>query len=248
MSGMNIVNMIKFQLKLMCKTPIMFMMFFVYPVLLTAIIGYLTQSSFGGGVSSYEYYSIGMMIFIFTSSGLISSYNFLDENVKQGNVRTMFTPVKNLGIYLSEIISGTIYSSVAIAITMLIFSLLFGVNYNGNGILICVSFVILSFMSNSLGMLLCATINNIGAVNMVFNIVQTVLCILGGAFFSLEALGEIPAMISKISPVKWLMDGLLNSMYDNNNFILFVIIGINIIIEVMLIGLTSKTFKTEKYL
>ena len=232
---MNIVNMIKFQLKLMCKTPIMFMMFFVYPVLLTAIIGYLTQSSFGGGVSSYEYYSIGMMIFIFTSSGLISSYNFLDENVKQGNVRTMFTPVKNLGIYLSEIISGTIYSSVAIAITMLIFSLLFGVNYNGNGILICVSFVILSFMSNSLGMLLCATINNIGAVNMVFNIVQTVL-------------GEIPAMISKISPVKWLMDGLLNSMYDNNNFILFVIIGINIIIAVMLIGLTSKTFKTEKYL
>ena len=214
---MNIVNMIKFQLKLMCKTPIMFMMFFVYPVLLTAIIGYLTQSSFGGGVSSYEYYSIGMMIFIFTSSGLISSYNFLDENVKQGNVRTMFTPVKNLGIYLSEIISGTIYSSVAIAITMLIFSLLFGVNYNGNGILICVSFVI-------------------------------VLCILGGAFFSLEALGEIPAMISKISPVKWLMDGLLNSMYDNNNFILFVIIGINIIIAVMLIGLTSKTFKTEKYL
>ena len=201
---MNIVNMIKFQLKLMCKTPIMFMMFFVYPVLLTAIIGYLTQSSFGGGVSSYEYYSIG--------------------------------------------ISGTIYSSVAIAITMLIFSLLFGVNYNGNGILICVSFVILSFMSNSLGMLLCATINNIGAVNMVFNIVQTVLCILGGAFFSLEALGEIPAMISKISPVKWLMDGLLNSMYDNNNFILFVIIGINIIIAVMLIGLTSKTFKTEKYL
>ena len=44
------------------------------------------------------------------------------------------------------------------------------------------------------------------------------------------------------------MDGLLNSMYDNNNFILFVIIGINIIIAVMLIGLTSKTFKTEKYL
>ena len=65
---MNIVNMIKFQLKLMCKTPIMFMMFFVYPVLLTAIIGYLTQSSFGGGVSSYEYYSIGMMIFIGVSN------------------------------------------------------------------------------------------------------------------------------------------------------------------------------------
>lgn len=245
---MNIVNMIKFQLKLICKTPVMFMMYFVYPILLTAIIGYLTQSNFGGGVSSYEYYSIGMMIFIFTSSGLISSYNFLDDNIKQGNVRTMFAPIKKLGIYLSQIISGTIYSSVAIVVTMLIFNLLFGVNYNGNGILICISFIILCFMSNALGMFLCTTINHVGMVNVVFNLVQVVLCVLGGAFFSLEVLGEVPAMISKISPVKWFMDGLLNSMYDNNNFILFVAIGINIIVAIMLIGLTYKTFKIEKYL
>ncbi|MDU4890076.1 MAG: ABC transporter permease [Clostridium sp.] len=245
---MNIVNMIKFQLKLICKTPVMFMMYFVYPILLTAIIGYLTQSNFGGGISSYEYYSIGMMIFIFTSSGLISSYNFLDDNIKQGNVRTMFAPIKKLGIYLSQIISGTIYSSVAIVVTMLIFNLLFGVNYNGNGILICISFIILCFMSNALGMFLCTTINHVGMVNVVFNLVQVVLCVLGGAFFSLEVLGEVPAMISKISPVKWFMDGLLNSMYDNNNFILFVAIGINIIVAIMLIGLTYKTFKIEKYL
>lgn len=245
---MNIVNMIKFQLKLICKTPVMFMMYFVYPILLTAIIGYLTQSNFGGGISSYEYYSIGMMIFIFTSSGLISSYNFLDDNIKQGNVRTMFAPIKKLGIYLSKIISGTTYSSVAIVVTMLIFNLLFGVNYNGNGILICISFIILCFMSNALGMFLCTTINHVGMVNVVFNLVQVVLCVLGGAFFSLEILGEVPAMISKISPVKWFMDGLLNSMYDNNNFILFVAIGINIIVAIMLIGLTYKTFKIEKYL
>lgn len=245
---MNIVNMIKFQLKLICKTPVMFMMYFVYPILLTAIIGYLTQSNFGGGISSYEYYSIGMMIFIFTSSGLISSYNFLDDNIKQGNVRTMFAPIKKLGIYLSQIISGTTYSSVAIVVTMLIFNLLFGVNYNGNGILICISFIILCFMSNALGMFLCTTINHVGMVNVVFNLVQVVLCVLGGAFFSLEVLGEVPAMISKISPVKWFMDGILNSMYDNNNFILFVAIGINIIVAIMLIGLTYKTFKIEKYL
>lgn len=245
---MSMANMIKFQLKLICKTPIMFMMYFIYPVLLTAIIGYLTQSNFSGGVTSYEYYSIGMMIFIFTSSGLISSYNFLDDNVKQGNVRTMFAPINNLGIYLSQIISGTIYSSVAIAVTMIIFNLLFKVNYNGNEILIFVSFIILSFMSNALGMFLCTLLNNVGVVNVVFNIVQTVLCVLGGAFFSLEALGGIPALISKISPVKWFIDGLLNSIYDNNNFILFVAVAVNIVVAIILIMITSKTFKTEKYL
>lgn len=242
------INMIKFQFKLICKTPIMFMMYFVYPILLTAIIGYLTQGNFSGGITSYEYYSIGMMIFIFTSAGLISSYNFIDDSIKSGNARIIFAPVKNIVIYLSQIISGTIYSSIAIAATMLIFRMFFSVDYNGNGVLIYVSFMILAFMSNALGMFLCTVINNIGIVNALFNIVQAVLCVLGGAFFSLEALGKIPAMISKISPVKWLMDGLLNSMYDNNNFILFVAIAVNIIVALILIALTSKTFKTEKYL
>ncbi|MGG7178382.1 ABC transporter permease [Clostridium paraputrificum] len=245
---MNMVNMIKFQLKLIWKAKEMFMMFFIYPIVLTGIIGYLTQSAFSGGLSSYEYYSVGMMIFIFTSSGLISSFNFLDNHKKSGNLRTMYTPIRNLGIYLSQIISGTIYSSVAIAFTMITFSLLFGVNYNGNGILIYISFLILSFMSNALGMFLCTVIKNIGVINIVFNIVESVLCVLGGAFFSLEALGGVPAMLSKISPVKWLMDGLLNSMYDDNNTILFVTIGITIIISIVLLGLTSKTFKIEKYL
>ncbi|MGL4106833.1 ABC transporter permease [Clostridium sp. LP20] len=245
---MNMVNMIKFQLKLIWKAKEMFMMFFIYPIVLTGIIGYLTQSTFSGGLSSYEYYSVGMMIFIFTSSGLISSFNFLDNHKKSGNLRTMYTPIRNLGIYLSQIISGTIYSSVAIAFAMITFSLLFGVNYNGNGILIYISFLILSFMSNALGMFLCTVIKNIGVINIVFNIVESVLCVLGGAFFSLEALGGVPAMLSKISPVKWLMDGLLNSMYDDNNTILFVTIGITIIISIVLLGLTSKTFKIEKYL
>lgn len=245
---MNMVNMIKFQLKLICKTPVMFMSFFVYPVLLTAIIGYLAQGSFGGDVSSYEFYSIGMMIFIFLNSGLISSYNFLDDKVKGGNIRSMFSPINKLGIFLSQIISGTIYSSVASAVTMLIFSLFFGVNYNGNAVLIFISFVILSFMSNALGMFLCTVLSNIGVINVIFNLVPAILCVLGGVFFSLEALGEIPAMISKISPVKWFMDGILNSMYDSNNFILIISMVINLIVAAGIILITSKTFKREKYL
>ncbi|MGL4773677.1 MAG: ABC transporter permease [Clostridium sp.] len=245
---MNIANMIKFQLKQMSKTNVMFMTFFIYPVILTAIIGYLTQENFSGGVTSYQYYSIGMMIFIFAGAGLSSAYNFLDEGVKAGNSRAIFAPVKTGTIYLSQILSGTIYSSIGALSSLVIFKLLFGVDYNGNGILIFLSFLVLCFMSNALGMFLCTAINNIGIVNMVFNIVQAVLCVLGGAFFSLEALGGIPAMVSKISPVKWLMDGLLNSIYDSNNSILIVIIGVNIILGIILILLTSRTFKSEKYL
>ncbi|MGL5150123.1 MAG: ABC transporter permease [Clostridium sp.] len=241
-------NMIKFQTKLIIKTPIMFMMFFVYPILLTAIIGYLAQGGFGGDVSSYEYYSVGMMIFMFAGSGLISVYNFLDDNVKSGNVRTMFSPSGDFSIFFSQIISGTIYSALASAFAMGVFNLVFKVDYNGSFLLILLCFIVFSFMSNALGMFLCTKMKNVGEVNLIFNLLQTILCVLGGAFFSLEALGGIPAMIAKFSPVKWFMDGILNSMYDSNNLLIYIAIIINLVLGLVLVLITSKTFKTEKYL
>ena len=245
---MNLLNMIKFQFKLMIKTPVMLLSFFIYPVLLTAIIGYLTQNSFGGEISSYQYYSISMMIFIFSGAGLSSVYNFMDKPIKEGNLRLMFTPIRNIGIYLSQIITGTIFNTIGIGFSMILFKMLFKVNYNGNAALIFLAFVALSFMSNALGVFLCTVIDDVGPINMIFNMLQAILCVLGGAFVSIEALGDIPAALSKLSPVKWLMDGLLNSMYDNDNFLLFITIGVNIVLAIMLIGLCTRTFKTEKYL
>lgn len=245
---MNLLNMVKFQLKLMIKTPVMILTYFIYPVLLTAIIGYLTQNNFGGEVTSYQYYSISMMIFIFSGAGLASVYNFIDKPIKEGNLRLIFTPISNIGIYLSQIITGTIFSGVGAGVSMILFKVLFSINYNGNEFIIFLSFVALSLMSNALGILLCTILDDVGPINMIFNMLQVFLCVLGGAFISLESLGEFPAALSKISPVKWLMDGLLNSIYDNNNFLLFVTIGVNIVLAMMFIGICTRTFKTEKYL
>lgn len=245
---MNLFNMVKFEFKLMVKTPVMILTYFIYPVLLTAIIGYLTQKNFGGEVTSYQYYSISMMIFIFSGAGLASVYNFIDKPIKEGNLRLIFTPISNIGIYLSQIVTGTIFSSLGAGVSMILFKVLFSINYNGNEFIIFLSFVALSLMSNALGILLCTILDDAGPINMIFNMLQVFLCVLGGAFISLESLGEFPAALSKISPVKWVMDGLLNSIYDNNNFLLFVTIGVNIVLAMMFIGICTRTFKTEKYL
>lgn len=245
---MNILNKIKFELKLMCKTPVMILSYFVYPVLLTLIIGYLTQNSFGGEISSYEYYSVGMMIFIFSGAGLASAYNFIDKPIKEGNLRVIFAPIKTESIYLSQIMAGTLFSASGIAFTIIVFKYLIGVNYHGSESIILISFITVAFLSSSLGVLLCTLINNVGTINMIFNIIQAIFCVLGGAFFSIEALGEIPAFIAKFSPVKWLIDGLLNSIYDNNNSLAYIIIAVNIVLAMGLIGICKKTFKTEKFL
>lgn len=245
---MDMINMIKFQLKLMVKTPIIIIFLFFCPVILTASIGYLSQNSFGSEMSSYTYYSISMMIFVYIAAGIISSFNFIDKPIKDGNFRLIFTPASTSSIYISQILSTTMFSSVGCAFSMIIFSTLFNVDYNGSGMIILLAFIALSFMSSALGVFLCTLFDDAVTINVIFNIVQTILCALGGAFFSIEALGKIPAAIAKISPVKWLMDGILNSMYDNSTTLLYITVLINILLGIIIIMLCKTTFKTEKYI
>lgn len=244
---MNLLNKVKFEFKLMIKTPVMFISYFCYPVLLTLIIGYLSQNSFGGEISSYEFYSVSMMIFVYSGAGIASVFNFADKPIKQGNLRVIFTPIKTINIYLSQIICGTIFCAIAIVFNILIFNILFGIDYSGNTIIIFMSFITLAFLSNALGIFLCTIIEDAGVINIIFNMIQTIFCVLGGAFFSIESLGKIPAALAKLSPVKWIMDGILNSMYDNNNYLLFKVIFINIVLGIIIIMFCRLSFKTEKY-
>lgn len=245
---MDLVRMIKLQLRSTIKNPIMPIIYFLIPTVLTLSIGYLTQDSFGSNMSSYEYYSIGMTIFTYIASGISSAYCFIDKPMISGNFRLIFTPSKTINIYLSQILSGTIFCSLGVGFSMILYKLLFNIDYNGNFILIFLAYATMIFMSNALGILICTMFKSVVAVNLVFNVIQTVLCILGGAFFSMEALGEVPAAIAKISPVKWLMDGILNSLYDNNITIISIIIVVNFIIGIALIFACKFTFKTEKYI
>lgn len=242
------INMIKFELKNMFKTSSLVTGFFIQPILMTLIIGYLTQYYFSNGISSYEFYSIGMMIFVYLSSGVASVYNFMDKNIKHGNLRVAFTPVNTKNIYISQIISGTIFCTFGITFTMLVFKYGFGINYGYGWLNIFLALVTLTFFSNSLGIFLSLIIDNVISVNMIFNMIQAIFCLLGGVFFSIEGLGEIPALLSNVSPAKWLMNGILNSMYDNNNYLILTVIVINIILGIIIIQFSKVVFKTEKYL
>ena len=241
-------NMIKHQLKMLFKNPILIMNFWGYPVILTLIIGYLTKSFYGDGISSYEYYSNSMLIFMFMGAGLITIYNFIESNLVDGNFRAIYAPISKSTIYLSQIISSTIFAIVGIILNILIFKFLVGVTYNGTEFLIVLSLGTLSFLSTSIATLLCAFINNIGAINGIFNMIQSAFCVLGGAFFSMEALGGVPAMISKLSPVKYIIDGMYLSIYDNSHSMILLISVVNVVLAITVILVTRKKFKVESYI
>lgn len=244
----NLLNMIKFQLKLMFKTPILVVVFGGGPVLLTAIIGYLAQDSYGSGLSSYEFYSISMMVFTYLAAGLSSANNFVDESIMDGNIRVIYSPVKDYEIYTSQIITGTIFCALGITFSMIVFRFIFGINYNGSDFIIWLAFITLAFLSNTIGVFLCTITKSFITINVIFNIIQCVLGVLGGAFFSIDSLGKFAASLAKLSPVKWFIDGIFNSMYENSITLIALMIVINIILALILIISSKFTFKTEKYI
>lgn len=241
-------NMIKMQLNALFKNKIMIINFVMYPSLLTFIIGYLAESYFNAGITSYEYYSNSMMIFLFMGAGLLGIYNLGDADKVDGNLRAMYMPVPKSYIYISQIISSTIFASVSIVLNILIFKYLFKIQYAGNELIIILSFITLAFLSNTLGMFLLSLVKEIGICNGIFNLIQAILCTLGGAFISLEGFGEILSFLTKLSPVKYLIEGILNSIYDNSTDMLWIIIMINILLGLAFLVITKKTFKVEKYL
>lgn len=244
---MNLLKKIKFEFKIMIKSPTLVYSYFIFPIILALLIGYLTQNSFGSRMSSYQYYSINMMLFVYIGSGNVGLYNFIDKSMKQGNLRLIFTPIKTIYIYLSQIISGTLFSSIGIAFTILIFKIFFNINFNGSELIIFALFSSIALVSNAVSIFLCTVINNFNSISIIITIGQTVLCVLGGAFFSLEALGKVPATIAKLSPVKYWIDGMLNSIYDNSNFIISIAILINVALAAIFMVFCKYTFKTEKY-
>ncbi|MGL5414860.1 MAG: ABC transporter permease [Clostridium sp.] len=241
-------NMIEMQLKALFKNKIMIINFVVYPSLLTFIIGYLAESYFNSGITSYEYYSNSMMIFLFMGAGLLGIYNLGDTDVVDGNLRAMYMPIPKSYIYISQVISSTIFAAVSIVLNILIFKYLFNIHYAGNELIIILSFITLAFLSNALGMFVLSLVKEIGICNGIFNLIQAILCILGGAFISLEGFGGILSLLTKLSPVKYLIEGILNSIYDNSTQMLWIIIMINIILALVFLGITKRTFKIEKYL
>lgn len=241
-------NMIKMQLNALFKNKIMIINFVVYPSLLTFIIGYLAESYFNSGITSYEYYSNSMMIFLFMGAGLLGIYNLGDTDVVDGNLRTMYMPIPKSYIYISQVISSTIFAAVSIVLNILIFKYLFNVHYAENELIIILSFITLAFLSNALGMFVLSLVKEIGICNGIFNLIQAILCTLGGAFISLEGFGGILSFLTKFSPVKYLIEGILNSIYDNSTQMIWIIIMINIILAVVFLGITKKTFKIERYL
>ncbi|MBE6046839.1 MAG: ABC transporter permease [Clostridium sp.] len=244
---MIVLNFLKFQLRLLFKNRNYMLQLMVLPLVLLVIIGYINKDGFTCEFTSYQYYFIGVLIFIYSGIGTNISFNFIDKDNKSGNLRTIFAPVNNKMIYISHIFSALSFAFITLLVNLITFKFIFEVDFSESALMIFLVLLSVVFVSSSIGILFSLIIDDAVIIEEIFTVFQLLFCFIGGCFFSIESIANIPQFIIYLSPIKYVMDGLLQSMYENSNTLSFIIIFINVIIGSILIKVSSLFFKEENY-
>lgn len=219
-----------------------------FPFLLVLILGFLSSGNYGGSVSSYDYYGVAMIIYAALNTSSISANSFMEERIKKGNMRIIYSPLPKGYIYTSKIAASFIFSSFWHLIVILLLQIVLKVNFGGGSIgYIVVMFLILELFASILGVLFCCIFKSENVANQLLSLVITILAMLGGIFFRLEGLGEAFEKVSYISPLKWIIADIFKIIYDGD----FSYYGLTLLILFILSALTlllCKVFyRTEDY-
>lgn len=215
-----------------------------FPILLVAIVGYLTHSAYGNGVSSYDYYGVTLMIYSALSSGMTSANAFMEERIKKPNMRIIYAPGNVKYIYLSKIMASFVFTFSLHMIDVVVLALAFHVNYH-SAVHLIVLLALIELFSVTLGIMMCCIFKTESMTNQIQGLLVNLLAVLGGTLFSLDGYGAVARRISAISPVKWIVDTSFQIIYDNDFHLFFPTVAIMTGIILLMLIVCNATFRKE---
>lgn len=230
------------------KNPILINYNTVFAIAMVLIMGYLTSGNYANGIDAYNYYAVAFLIFGMLEGAMTATNCFMERDIKKPNLRILYSPCGRFPIYFSKIAASFVFDYVLHVALCLVF-LPMGVNLGGANIgWIILMMAPVEFASAALGALFCCIFKSEETASTILSLFVSIFAFLGGAFFSLDGMGPALAFISRISPIKWLIDVFFAVIYDGNlSGVLPVLIG-GIFISILLTFGCSKTFRTEDYL
>lgn len=220
-----------------------------FPFLLTAVLGVLTEGIYGSSITSYDFYGVTMLLYSTLYAATFSANSFLEERIKQPNLRIIYSPINKFSIPLSKIFATFIFTAFFYTIAGGIIHVVLDVNF-GEGQLwkIFGLFLAVDFLFSCIGVLMCCLFKSEGVANQIISIVTTLMAVLSGLFFPVANLGEQMVTVSKFSPMTKVVDLIFSLIYDASTAgflsIMCKLIGVSLI----LIICCGSLFKGEDYL
>lgn len=246
---MNFINIVKFDIKNTLKNPMLIIINTIFPVIMIAIVGFITRNGYGSeNISSYDYYGVTLMIFMGLMLSMTATNVFLEESVRKGNTRIVYAPVSKAEIYLSKIIASYVVGTVSCAVIMLAGQYIVNINFGGKNILYIIFLInVLSFFGSCLGVLFCCIFKSEQGANGVMQIPILIFVFLGGVFFPIASLGKNFEALSNISPLRWITQCAFQIIYDNDFSIYLPSIVVTLLAALICIILCQIIFKPEEY-
>ncbi|CAH0121256.1 MULTISPECIES: ABC transporter permease [unclassified Paenibacillus] len=229
--------------------PVMIMSNSVFPLLLIAVLGYMTGTVYGGGeVTSYDYYGVTILIFTALNVSMIAANSFMEKSLKTSNLRILYSPIPTFYIYVSKMAATFLFASASSFLLIGLTRLLFGINFGG-GNWICVALILTGFnlFSSALGVLLCCLLKSEELSNKILSMINNALALVGGLFFQLDGLGSAIETISYLSPVKWVAEAVFRIIYDHDFGLFLPSVGFCILGTLLLLWGCKLTFRAEDY-
>lgn len=194
----------------------MLFQFLALPVLLLLLISYLLSNYFESYSLALYNYFFPVMLFMYVGYGVNATFAFLDINNIEGNKRLFYVPIKPEWIIISNVFSQTVFGSITLTINYLTFYFVL-IQHCKNMIGSYFVLVGLILLSNMIGIFLTLFCRNVILIEEIFTIFQILFTVLGGVFFRLDYYSNIPSVILKWSPLKWIMDAI--SLYVNSGIL-----------------------------
>lgn len=230
------------------KNPVLIGYNTVFALLLILIMGWLCGGEFADIRNAYQYYTISLLIYGMLNGAMTASNCFMERDIKRPNLRIIYSPAGSGSIWFSKIAASFVFDYSLHLLLMLLVCPLLHVTLGDNPLLFVVLMAPIEFAAVALGTFFCCVFHCEETTSSLLSTVISLLCVLGGTFFSLDSLGKTLALASRLSPVKWINDVFFALVCDNNAaFFWPVFFGACAISALLVLG-CRLMFRTEDYL
>ncbi|WOO37914.1 ABC transporter permease [Anaerocolumna sp. AGMB13020] len=244
----NFLTVLKMDLQNLFKNPVLVGYNTVFSVLLILIMGYLCGGIYADSKDAYQYYTVSLLVYGMLNGAMTASNCFMERDIKRPNLRIIYSPGGSFQIYFSKILSSFLFNYSLHLLLLLVVCPLFQVSLGSNPVFFLLLMAPVEFTSVSLGAFFCCIFHCEETTSSLLSTLISLLCFLGGSFFSLDGMGSTLAFITKLSPVKWLNEAFFTISCDNSlEFFWPVFLGAALLSLLLILG-CRLFFRTEDYI
>lgn len=230
------------------KNPVLVGANTIFSVLLILIMGFLGSGNYADSKMSYQYYLISMIVYGMLNGAMTASNCFMERDIKKANLRIIYSPVGSFPIYFSKILASFLFDYFLHMIVVGILCASLDVTIGADPAYFILLMAPVEFAAAALGIFFCCVFHSEESTSTLLSTLISLLCVLGGTFFSLDGMGSAIAFLSKISPVKWINEAFFTLSCDNSLHYFWPVFLSAAAISALLVFGCSLTFKTEDYL